>query len=189
MPTHLLFNKPYEVLCQFSPSAGKRTLKDYIPIAGVYPAGRLDYRSEGLVLLSDDGGLIHRLTDPRYDHPKTYYAQVEGEVSAQQAAAWSGVILLPGIQGKPARMDVISDPGLPPRPTPVRGYHPTTWLKIVLCEGKNHQVRRMTASAGYPTLRLVRVAIGGLTLDGLHPGEWRQVSSEAILRGSPEVHR
>ncbi|MCI0519621.1 MAG: pseudouridine synthase, partial [Chloroflexi bacterium] len=131
-----------------------------------------------------DGALIHRLTDPRFDHPKTYLAQVEGVVLPEQASMWSGAILLPELQLKPARIEVVADPSLPPRPTPVRGYHPTTWLKIVLREGKKHQVRRMTAAVGYPTLRLVRVAVGGLTLAGLSPGGWRAVAPEEIRRAS-----
>ena len=178
----LAFFKPFEVLSQFSDPSGRRTLKDFIPIPGVYAAGRLDYRSEGLLLLSDDGPLIQRLTDPRFHHSKTYLAQVEGEVSAEAIQRLNERILLPGIQTRLARVRRVAEPDLPPRPAPVRAYHPTSWLEIKLEEGKKHQVRRMTAAAGYPTLRLVRIAIGPLQLGGLQPGEWRQLDADEVLK-------
>lgn len=177
MPT-IKFYKPFEVLSQFSDSEGRKTLADYIPVPRVYAAGRLDYKSEGLMILSDDGTLIHRLTHPRYEHEKTYLAQVEGEVDPEAVRALNEQILLPGIQTRLARAEVIPDPELPPRQAPVRDYHPTTWLRIVLQEGKKHQVRRMTAAAGYPTLRLVRVGVGNITLEDLRPGEWRELRPE-----------
>jgi 23S rRNA pseudouridine2457 synthase len=180
MRRYLAFFKPFEVLSQFSDSQGRQTLKDYIPVAGVYAAGRLDYRSEGLLLLSDDGLLIHRLTDPRFDHQKTYLAQVEGIASPQALHAMQTRILLPGLQTKTAEVKLVPEPDLPPRPTPVRDYHPTCWLEISLGEGKKHQVRRMTAAAGLPTLRLVRVAIGPIRLEGLQPGEWRDLRPEEV---------
>lgn len=180
MLQYILFNKPYEVLSQFVDEKGRSTLKDFIQIPGVYAAGRLDYRSEGLLFLSDDGPLIHRMTSPQYEHPKTYLAQVEGVVTSGAISALNDEILLPGHQTRRAQADVIPPPDLPPRPKPVRDYHPTTWLRIVLYEGKKHQVRRMTARVGFPTLRLVRYAIGRFTLEGLAPGEWRRLSKTEI---------
>lgn len=174
----IAFFKPYEVLSQFTDSEGRPNLKGFIPIPGVYAAGRLDYRSEGLLLLSDDGLLIHRLTDPRFDHPKTYLAQVEGIVPVEAIQPLLDGIDLGDLRTKPAQVEVIPDPGLPPRSKPVRDYHPTTWLKIILREGKKHQVRRMTSAIGFPTLRLVRVAIGSVGLGSLQPGEWRKLTEQ-----------
>lgn len=175
---YIKFFKPFEVLSQFSKEAGHRTLKAFIPVPGVYPAGRLDYRSEGLLLLTDDGSLIQRLTDPRFEHAKTYYAQVEGVVTEEAVERLRQEIVMTGLQTRVAGAEIIGAPGLPPRP--VRAYHPTTWLKIVLHEGKKHQVRRMTAAVGFPTLRLVRVAIGNVTLGNLQPGEWADLSAKEL---------
>lgn len=180
MGRYVAFYKPYEVLSQFTDAQGRATLKDYVNLSGVYAAGRLDYRSEGLLLLTDDGELIHRLTDPRYDHPKTYLVQVEGVCSPADLAFPTDGILLPGLQSKAAHVEIIPEPNLPPRSKPVRDYHPTTWLKVVIREGKKHQVRRMTAALGFPTLRLVRIAIGGLTLGKLQPGEWHSLSRREL---------
>lgn len=180
MPRYLAFFKPYEVLSQFTDTAGRTTLKDFILVPGVYAAGRLDYRSEGLLLLSDDGLLIQHLTDPRFEHTKTYLVQVEGVITTEATDRLNQEIVLPEIQTRLPQVEVISEPDLPPRSKPVRNYHPTTWLKIVLQEGKKHQVRRMTAAVGFPTLRLVRVAIGSLTLGDLQPGQWRILSKEEI---------
>jgi 23S rRNA pseudouridine2457 synthase len=180
MSRYLAFFKPFEVLSQFTDPKGRKTLKDYIPVAGVYAAGRLDYRSEGLLLLSDDGRLIHHLTDPRFDHEKTYLAQVEGIADPEVLHSLQTRILLPDLQTKTATVALISEPELPPRPTPVRDYHPTSWLRITLREGKKHQVRRMTAAVGLPTLRLVRVAIGPIQVKGLEPGQWRNLRSEEV---------
>jgi len=180
MARYLAFFKPFKVLSQFTDPKGRKTLKDYIPMAGVYATGRLDYRSEGLLLLSDDGRLIHRLTDPRFDHEKTYLAQVEGSAGPAALHALQTRILLPDLQTKTAVAALISEPDLPPRPTPVRDYHPTSWLRITLREGKKHQVRRMTAAVGLPTLRLVRVAIGPIQVKGLQPGQWRNLRSEEV---------
>jgi 23S rRNA pseudouridine2457 synthase len=180
MAHYLAFFKPFEVLSQFTDSQGRKTLKDYIPVAGVYAAGRLDFRSEGLLLFSDDGLLIHRLTDPRFDHEKTYLAQVEGIAGPEAVHALQTNIQLPGLQTKIAEVKLVPEPDLPPRPTPVRDYHPTSWLLITLREGKKHQVRRMTAAVGLPTLRLVRVAIGPIRLEGLQPGEWRNLHEQEI---------
>jgi 23S rRNA pseudouridine2457 synthase len=175
---YLAFFKPYEVMSQFTDSAGRSTLKDYISIPGIYAAGRLDYRSEGLLILSDDGAFIHQLSDPRYDHLKIYLAQVEGVVTAEAVQRMDGNIILPGLQRYTAHAEMIDEPDLPPRSRPVRDYHPTSWLKITLREGKKHQVRRMTAAVGYPTLRLVRVTIGTVTLAGLEPGQWRRLTEK-----------
>ncbi|HEX9029644.1 MAG TPA: pseudouridine synthase [Anaerolineales bacterium] len=180
MPRYLAFFKPYEVLSQFTDEAGRATLKDYIPEQGVYAAGRLDYRSEGLLLLSDDGPLIQRLTDPRFEHTKTYLAQVEGILTPAALRRLQEEIVVPGLQTLPARVEAVLPPDLPPRSKPVRLYHPTSWLRIELKEGKKHQVRRMTAAVGFPTLRLVRVAIGSLELGGLQPGEWRHLKPEEV---------
>jgi 23S rRNA pseudouridine2457 synthase len=177
---YIIFYKPYEVLSQFTDEEGRQTLKDFIFLPGVYAAGRLDYRSEGLLLLSDDGPFIHRLTDPRFEHPKTYLAQVEGSVHPEALGPIRAGVDLGDLQAKPAQVEIIPPPDLPERSKPVRPYHPTTWLKIVLHEGKKHQVRRMTAATGFPTLRLVRVAIGRLALGDLKPGEWRKLSSLEI---------
>lgn len=180
MPTVLKFFKPDEVLCQFTDPAGRRTLKDFISVPDVYAAGRLDYRSEGLLLLTDDGALASRLTDPHWEHPKTYLVQVEGQATPEAVAALQQQIVLPGFQTRPAQAEIIAPPNLPPRPRPVRNYHPTTWLKLVLYEGKKHQVRRMTAAVGLPTLRLVRVAIGAVGLGALQPGEWQRLTPAEI---------
>ena len=180
MPRYIALSKPFEVLSQFTDTQGRTTLKDYLPITGVYPAGRLDYRSEGLLVLSDDGIFIQRLTDPRFEHPKTYLAQVEGVPTDIALQSLRDSILLPGLQTRPVQVEIIPDPGLPLRSKPVRPYHPTSWLRVVLLEGKKHQVRRLTAAVGYPTLRLVRIAIGAITLGTLRPGEWRWLRSQEI---------
>ena len=180
MTHYLAFYKPDEVLSQFTDKVGRDTLKSYISVQGVYAAGRLDYHSEGLMVLSDDGLFIRRLTDPRFSHPKTYMAQVEGRATEDMIRPIKERILLPGLQTRLAQVEIVPEPLLPPRPRPVRGYHPTTWLRIVLFEGKKHQVRRMTAAVGLPTLRLVRVAIGHLELGSLKPGQWRELTHAEI---------
>ncbi len=171
------FNKPYGVLCQFTDRSvpPRPTLAGFGLPPGVYPAGRLDFDSEGLLLLTDDGALAHRLTDPRHKLPKTYRVQVEGEpTDAQLAALRAGVALNDG-PTRPARARRIAPPDLWPRDPPVRFRKtvPDAWLELELREGRNRQVRRMTAAVGLPTLRLVRVAIGPWRLDGLAPGQWR----------------
>ena len=182
MPRYLLFNKPFNVLSAFTDPEGRATLADYVPVPGVYAAGRLDYDSEGLLLLTDDGALIHALTDPGHEMPKTYYVQVEGVVTTAAVEQLRQGVVLRGERTRPAEAEIIDDPGLPPRPVPVRDYHPTSWLKVALREGKKRQLRRMTAAAGFPTLRLVRWAIGPLTLEGLKPGEWRQLEPAEVRR-------
>jgi 23S rRNA pseudouridine2457 synthase len=178
----LLFNKPYEVLSQFtdakSPSP-RATLSDFIAVPGVYPAGRLDRDSEGLLLLTDDGRLQARIADPRFKLDKCYWAQVEGEPDETALAALrSGVVLNDG-KTRPARAERIEAPELWPRDPPVRFRKtvPDCWLSLAIREGKNRQVRRMTAAVGHPTLRLVRWQVGEWTVDGLAPGEWREVNA------------
>jgi len=180
MSHYIRFFKPFEVLCQFTDQMGRTTLKDYIRVPQVYPAGRLDFLSEGLLILTDDGSLVRRITDPSFEHPKTYFAQVEGQLSDQVLQTMRATILLPGLQTRLIQVDIIPEPDIPPRSKPVRAYHPKTWLKMTLSEGKKHQIRRMTAAVGFPTLRLVRVAIGEVTLDGLQPGAWKDLTRREI---------
>jgi 23S rRNA pseudouridine2457 synthase len=169
-------NKPYGVLCQFTAGDGRPTLAAYVRQKDVYPAGRLDHDSEGLLLLTDDGRLAHRLTDPRHKQPKTYLVQVDGEVSDEALAALRRGVLLKDGPTLPAQAARAAEPEwLWPRDPPVRYRRsiPTSWIEITLREGRNRQVRRMTAAAGFPTLRLIRVRIGPYALDGLAPGETR----------------
>ena len=179
----IAFNKPFGVLCQFTDRGipPRPTLAGFGLPAGVYPAGRLDADSEGLLLLTDDGALAHRLTDPRHKAPKTYWVQVEGEpAEAQVQALRQGIVLKDG-PTLSAGARTIPAPALWPREPPVRHRKtvPDAWLEIVLREGRNRQVRRMTAAVGLPTLRLVRVAVGAHALDGLAPGQWRIVNGSA----------
>ena len=172
------FNKPFEVLSKFTDREGRSTLRDFIPIRDVYPIGRLDYRSEGLLLLSDYGKLTQKLSDPRHKYSKTYLVQVEGVITSDGIEILKKNIVLPNFQTRlPLDVEHISSPRLPSRSKPVRNYHPTSWIKIILTEGKKHQVRRMTAAVGFPTLRLVRVAIGAITIQNLSVGEWKDLSS------------
>ncbi|MCQ4346216.1 pseudouridine synthase [Pseudomonas stutzeri] len=176
-PRLILLNKPFDVLTQFAAADGRATLKDYLPVPGVYPAGRLDRDSEGLLLLTNDGRLQARIADPRHKLAKTYWVQVEGEASeAQLARLRAGVELNDG-PTLPAEARRIAEPALWQRDPPVRFRKsvPTCWLELTIREGRNRQVRRMTAAVGLPTLRLVRVRIGPWSLDGLAPGEWREV--------------
>jgi 23S rRNA pseudouridine2457 synthase len=175
----LLFNKPYGVICQFSRDGLHSTLADYISVPDFYPAGRLDTDSEGLLLLTDDGILQHRITDPKHKQPKTYWVQVEGlpDQSALEMLQ-RGIELKDGMT-LPAEARLIPEPeNLWPRNPPVRERKaiPTNWLELIIREGKNRQIRRMTAAAGHPTLRLIRSAIGEWSLRGLEVGHWREVS-------------
>lgn len=170
----VLFNKPFRVLCQFTDEEGRATLRQYIDIPGIYAAGRLDYDSEGLVILTDDGRLQHQITDPRHKLEKTYLVQVEGR--AERSAIdrlQDGVALSDGLT-RPARIKEIEAPNLWERTPPIRERRsiPTSWLEMTISEGRNRQIRRMTAAVGMPTLRLVRIRVGDWTLGRLHPGEW-----------------
>lgn len=176
-PRLILLNKPYDVLTQFNDGQGRSTLKDYVDVPGVYPAGRLDRDSEGLLLLTNDGRLQARIADPRHKLAKTYWVQVEGCPEPEQLERLcKGVELNDGLT-LPAQARIIEEPALWPRNPPVRfrKHIPTSWLELVIREGRNRQVRRMTAAVGLPTLRLVRVAIGPWTLQNLQPGEWLEV--------------
>lgn len=178
MPRLILLNKPFGVLCQFSPEGGHRTLKEFVPVPGVYPAGRLDTDSEGLVVLTDDGVLQAQVSDPRHKLEKGYWVQVEGTPDAQALRRLSEGVDLGDFTTRPALARAIEEPpGLWPRTPPIRERKaiPTAWLDIRLREGRNRQVRRMTARAGLPTLRLVRYQVGPWTLLGLAPGQWREV--------------
>lgn len=178
----ILFNKPFQVLCQFTDepaTAGQNprsTLADWIDIPSIYPAGRLDYDSEGLLLLTSDGALQHRIASPALKMAKTYWVQVEGNVSASAIEALSaGVTLKDGLT-RPAKARTMEEPKLWPRVPPVRQRDtvPTSWLELTITEGRNRQVRRMTAAVGFPTLRLIRYRIGDWSLDGLEPGKHRK---------------
>ena len=176
----VLFNKPYGVLCQFSDrgtTSPRPTLSDFIDLPGVYPAGRLDLDSEGLLLLTDDGRLQARIADPRFKTAKSYLVQVEGEPADERLEALRRGVDLKDGRTRPAEAERIADPQLWPRDPPVR-FRKTvadSWLTLTIREGRNRQVRRMTAAVGHPTLRLVRWRIGDWTLDGIAPGTWRQI--------------
>jgi 23S rRNA pseudouridine2457 synthase len=183
--TYLLFNKPYGVLTQFSDASAnpRPTLKDYVSITHVYPVGRLDRDSEGLLLLTNHGTLQHRLSDPQFGHPRTYWVQVEGTPDAVALESLRQGVTIQGYQTLPARVQtLISPPEIPPRDPPIRVRQsiPTHWLEMTLTQGRNRQVRRMTAAVGLPTLRLIRVAIAHLTLAGLAPGQWRHLSKSEV---------
>ena len=174
----IAFNKPYGVLCQFTDGNGRRTLADFIRQKDVYAAGRLDQDSEGLLLLTDDGRLAHRLTDPQHKQAKTYLVQVDGEIDEAAILALRRGVLLNDGPTLPAMAEISTEPDwLWPRDPPVRFRKaiPTSWLSISLREGRNRQVRRMTAAVGFPTLRLIRVRMGEHALDDLAPGETRQI--------------
>ena len=176
---YLMVHKPFDVLTQFTDGDGRATLKDFVDVPNVYPVGRLDRDSEGLLLLTDDGPLIHRLTTPRFEHPKTYWVQVERIPDPAAIDALRRGVLLKDGPTRPAEVELLpAAPDLPDRSVPIRFRKnvPTAWLRVVLREGRNRQIRRMTAAVGFPTLRLVRVASGSVQLGDLAPGHWRDLT-------------
>ncbi len=189
--TTILFFKPYGVLSQFTREAGHQSLADFGPFPGdVYPAGRLDADTEGLLLLTNDNRLKHRLADPRFFHPKKYLVQVERVPDAEALRRLREGVMIDGERTRPAEAVLLAqEPDLPPRPVPIRFRRnvPTAWIALTITEGRNRQVRKMTASAGHPTLRLVRVQIGDLALGGLKPGEMRTLGVAEVntLCGNP----
>jgi 23S rRNA pseudouridine2457 synthase len=184
MPQLILFNKPYGVLSQFSDPGDRPTLADYIVLKNIYPAGRLDRDSEGLLLLTDDGQLQHRISDPRHKLPKCYWIQVENIPAKEDLEKLRNGLELDGKMTLPAKARLIEPPDIWPRLPPVRIRRniPTSWIELILHEGRNRQARRMTAAVGYPTLRLIRYSIGPWTIDNLGPGQWRQADLHEINR-------
>jgi 23S rRNA pseudouridine2457 synthase len=179
----ILLNKPFGTLCQFTGEGGRSTLKDFVRMPGFYPAGRLDADSEGLVVLTDDGALQARIADPRHKLEKAYWVQVDGVPGEAALEALARGVDLGEFVTRPATARRIDEPpGLWPRTPPIRVRKalPTAWIEVALREGKNRQVRRMTAKVGLPTLRLIRHRVGGWQLDGLAPGEWREASLDAM---------
>ncbi len=174
----ILFNKPYGVLSQFTPEGRWQGLKDYIPVPAVYAAGRLDADSEGLLILTDDGALQRRIADPAHKLSKTYWVQVEGIPDQDALARLRKGVDLGDFVTRAGKAKLMHEPaGLWPRNPPIRVRQaiPTRWVELTISEGKNRQIRRMTAKVGYPTLRLIRAAIGDWALDGLAPGEWKEL--------------
>lgn len=191
MPKLVLFNKPYDVLSQFTDESQRRTLADFIPIKGVYPAGRLDRDSEGLLLLTDDGKLQARISSPKYNKFKRYWVQVEGEINEEAISKLAKGLKLKDGLTKPAKAQRIDEPELWPRNPPVRfrAAIPTSWLELCISEGKNRQVRRMTAAVGFPTLRLVRVEIDQWHINDLAPGQYRIIELPSTLKTNMNTKR
>ncbi|MGB3615780.1 MAG: pseudouridine synthase [Elainellaceae cyanobacterium] len=179
---YLLFNKPYDVLSQFTDKTGRSTLGTFIPVSDVYSVGRLDRDSEGLLLLTSDGRFQHQLSHPKFNHPKTYWVQVERIPSDADLEPLRRGLVIRDYRTRPATVRVISPPAVPPRVPPIRYRKqvPTAWLELTLTEGRNRQVRRMTAAIGFPTLRLIRVGIATLCIGNLVPGAWRDLTSKEI---------
>jgi 23S rRNA pseudouridine2457 synthase len=184
MPT-IVFNKPYGVLPCFTDAQGRPTLADFVDVPGVYAAGRLDFDSEGLMILTSDGALAHYITDPRHKLPKVYLAQVERIPNDEALTRLKQGVVLVGTRTKPAEVDLLPiPPDVPARTVPIRFRKsvPTAWLRMVLREGMNRQVRRMTAAVGHPTLRLIRISVGPIALGKLEPGQWRELTNDEIQR-------
>jgi len=182
MPT-LIFFKPYGVVSHFTDPDGASTLADFVSVPGVYAAGRLDKDSEGLLLLTDDGRLAARITNPKHHLDKTYLAQVERVPDEDALSRLRRGLIIQGYHTRPAQVELLADePDLPPRSAAIRFRKnvPTVWLRMMIHEGKKRQIRHMTAAVGHPTLRLVRIAIGPVTLAGLQPGQWRELSASEI---------
>lgn len=180
---YIIINKPYEVLTQFTDEAGRSTLKDFVPVPGIYPVGRLDYDSEGLVLLTDDKQLQHRLSNPMFKVEKTYWVQVDGVPADEALTKLRLGVQIKGGKTTPAKVRLLEEaPEVWERSKPIRFRKniPTSWLEIRILQGMNRQVRRMTAAVGYPTLRLIRPGIGPLSLGDLHPGQWRDLTPEEV---------
>lgn len=188
---YLKLYKPFDVLCQFSDASGRTTLKAFVPIEDVYPVGRLDRDSEGLLILTNDGQLAHRLTDPRFEHPKTYLVQVERIPDIEALDRLKRGVELQDGRSRPAEVELLAKPPiLPERSVPIRFRKnvPTAWLRLTIREGRNRQVRRMTAAVGYPTLRLVRIGIGPVSLGDLAPGGWCELGRDE-LRALGEIRQ
>lgn len=179
----ILFNKPFGVLSQFTPEGGHPALDTFGFPPDVYAAGRLDHDSEGALLLTDNGKLVKKLLDPKFEHPRTYLAQVEGEITQEALRQLSKGVVIKGFHTKPCKAERVEQPeNLWERIPPIRyrANIPTSWVRLTLIEGKNRQVRHMTAAVGFPTLRLIRVQIGNIALAGLQPGEWRIVTEQVL---------
>ena len=181
--TYLIVNKPFEVLTQFTDEQGRKTLKDFVPVPNIYPVGRLDFDSEGLVLLTDDKVLQHKLSNPKFKIEKTYWTQVEGVPTEEALTHLRAGVIIQNVKTLPAKAQILpAAPNIWERSKPIRFRQniPTTWLEIKIIQGMNRQVRKMTAAVGYPTLRLVRFAIGSLQLGSLQPGEYRSLTLAEI---------
>lgn len=194
---YIILNKPFEVLTQFTDEAGRATLKDYVKVSGIYPVGRLDYDSEGLVLLTDDKTLQHRLSDPKFKIEKTYWVQVDGVPTEEALLQLQRGVIIKGVRTVPAKAKVLEEePQVWERSKPIRFRKniPTSWIEIKISQGMNRQVRRMTAAVGFPTLRLIRPSIGPLTIGNLQPGEYRELTPAEVtklkgLAGSPNFRK
>ncbi|MBR1778326.1 MAG: pseudouridine synthase [Alphaproteobacteria bacterium] len=180
---YIAFYKPYGVLSQFTEEGGHKSLKGFNLPADVYAAGRLDHDSEGLLLLTNDGPLIKKVLDPHFAHPRSYLAQVDGAITEQALKQLRQGVVIKGYKTRPCLAEMTEPPDFPERVPPIRFRKniPTSWVKLTLTEGKNRQVRHMTAAVGFPTLRLIRISIGRLILDGLQPGQWKTAEKRDIF--------